>query len=113
MSTSIDKIRDPLYEVIEMRKQQYNQATSAIEQLLKALWHSEFLSRLQDYRTAIIILADISLEFGMSRKGRRILEEVMPQIINGNDLEQRAFGCLTLARCIAADVGAAGMRPIA
>lgn len=94
------KIRDPLYEVIQMRR--CDQATTAIEQLLKALWHSEFLSRLSDYRTGIILLADISLEFGLSTRSQRILEEIMPQIISGNDIEQRAYGCFTLARCIIA-----------
>jgi anaphase-promoting complex subunit 5 len=59
--------------------QRCDQATTAIEQLLKALWHSEFLSRLSDYRTGIILLADISLEFGLSKRSRRILEEIMPQ----------------------------------
>ncbi|PPQ78100.1 hypothetical protein CVT25_015634 [Psilocybe cyanescens] len=70
------------------------------------------------YRTAIIILADIGLEFGMTKRSRQILEEIMPQVstnsfiwfdadsqlcskvINGDDLEQRAVACFTLARCI-------------
>ncbi|KAF5380845.1 hypothetical protein D9615_003925 [Tricholomella constricta] len=82
VSTSCDKIRDPLYEVIQMRR--CDQASSSIEQLLQALWHSEFLTRLKDFRTAIILLADL---------------------INGNDLEQRAFACYTLARSILAAGG--------
>lgn len=60
-------------------EQRYDQSTTAIEQLLKALWHSEFLTRLTDYRTGIILLADISLEFGMSKRSQRILDEIMPQ----------------------------------
>jgi hypothetical protein len=32
------------------------------------------------YRTAIILLADVSLQFGMSRRARKILEEIMPQV---------------------------------
>jgi anaphase-promoting complex subunit 5 len=59
--------------------QRCDQATTAIEQLLKALWHSEFLSRLSDYRTGIILLADVSLEFGLSKRSRRTLEEIMSQ----------------------------------
>jgi len=104
------KVKDPLYEVIQMRR--CNQATTVVEQLLKALWHSEFLSRLNGYRTGIILLADISLEFGLATRSRRILEEIMPQVINGNDLEQRAFACFTLARCIlaAGNSGAAALR---
>jgi len=54
--------------------------TSGIDHLLKALWHSEFLCRFALYRTGIILLADISLEFGMSKRSRQILEEVMPQV---------------------------------
>lgn len=89
-----------------------------IEHLLRALWYSEFLCRFNLYRTAIIILADIGLEFGMTKRSRQILEEIMPQVstnsfiwfdadsqlcskvINGDDLEQRAVACFTLARCI-------------
>lgn len=93
-----------------------------VEPLLTALWHSEFQCRLNLYRTAIILLADISLEFGMTKRCRRILEEIMPQVIwrlldwcsfiavselcvqmiTGGDLEQRAFACFTFARCIMA-----------
>jgi len=93
-------IRDSLYEVMQMR--QYDQATAAIEQLLNALWHSEFQGRLNLYRTGIILLADVSLEFGMTKRCRAILEEIMPQVITGDDLEQRALACFTLARCIIA-----------
>lgn len=51
-----------------------------IDHLLKALWYSEFLCRFSLYRTAIIILADIGLEFGMTQKSRQIIEEIMPQV---------------------------------
>lgn len=63
-------------------EQQCEQATSAVNQLLTALWHSEFLGRLGYYRTGIIFLADLGLEFGMTRQSRRILEEIMPQVWN-------------------------------
>jgi len=99
-SIATSTIRDPLYEVIQMR--QYDQATTAIEQLLTALWHSEFQCRFNLYRTGIILLADVSLEFGMTKRCRSILEEIMPQIMSGDDLEQRALACFTLARCIIA-----------
>ncbi|KAH0583911.1 hypothetical protein H2248_009503 [Termitomyces sp. 'cryptogamus'] len=75
---SPDKVRDPLYEVIQMRR--CDQATSAIDQLLKALWHSEFLTRFSDYRTGIILLADVSIEFHLPKRSQRILEEIMPQV---------------------------------
>jgi len=61
-------------------QQQVGQATAAVEQLLRALWHSEFLCRYGSYRTAIILLADIGLEFGMTKHCKRILEEIMPQV---------------------------------
>ncbi|TFK76479.1 hypothetical protein BDN72DRAFT_785411 [Pluteus cervinus] len=95
---SLSKIRDPLHRVLELR--QCDQAVSAVEQLLTALWHSEFLFRIPLYRTGILMLADIGLEFGLTKKCQRIVEEIMPQIISGNDLEQRATGCFILARCI-------------
>ena len=93
-TTSI--IRDPLYEFVQMRvcqlhsqsfgfllmpwQQQVGQATVAVEQLLRALWHSEFQCRYGSYRTAIILLADVGLEFGMTKHCKRILEEIMPQV---------------------------------
>ncbi|KIL69717.1 hypothetical protein M378DRAFT_68525 [Amanita muscaria Koide BX008] len=104
-SSPMSKIRDALYEVLQMR--QYDQASATIEHLLRALWHSEFLCHYDSYRIGIILLADIGLEFGMTKRCRRILDEVMSQIINGDDLEQRAVACFTLARCIVASGGPA------
>ena len=60
--------------------QQIGQAATAVEQLLRALWHSEFQCRYGSYRTGIILLADIGLEFGMTKHCKRILEEIMPQV---------------------------------
>ncbi|KAK7014891.1 cytoskeleton-associated protein 5 [Favolaschia claudopus] len=96
--SKVSKIHDPLWDFIQM--QHCDQAASAIDGLLTSLWHSEFLGRLNLYRTAIILLADVGLEYGMSKRSRRILEEIMPQIIAGQDLEQRALACFTLARCM-------------
>ncbi|TFY82669.1 hypothetical protein EWM64_g1341 [Hericium alpestre] len=93
-------IRDPLYEVMQMK--QVDQAAMSVEQLLKALWHAEFQCRYGTYRTGIIMLAEIGLEFGMTKRCRRILDEIMPQIIDGDNLEQRALACFVLARCIIA-----------
>jgi len=61
-------------------QQQVGQAATAVEQLLRALWHSEFQCRYGSYRTAIILLADVGLEFGMTKRCKRILEEIMPQV---------------------------------
>ncbi|KAF8741003.1 hypothetical protein AX14_006207 [Amanita brunnescens Koide BX004] len=102
-SPPMSKIRDSLYEVLQMRR--CEQASATVEDLLRALWHSEFLCHFDSYRIGIILLADIGLEFGMSRRCQQILDEIMPQIINGDDLEQRATACFTLARCIIAAEG--------
>lgn len=53
---------------------------TCIEQLLTALWHAEFQCRYGLYRTAIILLADIGLEFGMTKWCRRLIDEIMPQV---------------------------------
>ena len=101
---------------------QVGQGSAAVEQLLRALWHSEFQCRYGSYRTAIILLADVGLEFGMTKRCKRILEEIMPQVssliydssgesyapvqvIDGDDLEQRALACFNLTRCIIAADG--------
>jgi hypothetical protein len=51
-----------------------------VDKLLVALWHAEFQCRYGLYRSGLILLADISLEFGMTKKSRRMLEEIMPQV---------------------------------
>ena len=56
------------------------QAQTAIEPLLTSLWHSEFQQRFGVYRAALILLADVGLQFGLTRWSRRIVEEVMPQV---------------------------------
>ncbi|KAJ7156003.1 hypothetical protein C8R43DRAFT_998757 [Mycena crocata] len=94
----LSKIHQPLWDVIQMRE--CDQAKNAMDGLLTTLWHSEFLGRLNLYRTGIILLADVGLDYGMTKRSRRILDEIMPQIISGQDLEQRAFACFTLARCM-------------
>ena len=112
-------IRDPLHEVMVMRvgapcrllfmraltvpcPQLCDQSHACVDQLLTALWHAEYHGRYGLYRTAVILLADVGLEFGMTRWCRRILDEVMPQIMSEGDKEQTAFAQYTLARCIIA-----------
>ncbi len=68
-----------------MSNQRQGQATIGIEQLLKALWNSEFLFRLHEYRTAIILLADVGLEFGMSKRSRSLVDDIMPQVSDSGD----------------------------
>ncbi|KAL7283326.1 hypothetical protein ACG7TL_002755 [Trametes sanguinea] len=93
-------IRDPLHEVFIMRKADH--AHTCVDQLLTALWHAEYQGRYGLYRTAVVMLADIGLEFGMTKWCRRILDEVMPQVISENDLEQKGYALFTLARCVIA-----------
>lgn len=56
------------------------QSHASVDQLLTALWHAEYHGRYNLYRTAIILLADVGLEFGMTKWCKRILDEVMPQV---------------------------------
>ncbi|KAI0362002.1 hypothetical protein OH77DRAFT_1416202 [Trametes cingulata] len=93
-------IRDPLHDVLMMRR--VDHAHTAVDQLLTALWHAEYQGRYALYRTAVVLLADVGLEFGMTNWSRRILDEVMPQIMSENDLEQKGFALFTLARCVIA-----------
>jgi len=55
------------------------------------------------HRIAIVQMAEISLEFGMAGKGKRMIEGCLPQILNGDDLEIRAYACDVLARCTMAE----------
>ncbi|KAK7465863.1 hypothetical protein VKT23_005834 [Stygiomarasmius scandens] len=91
-------IAGQLYEVIQMRE--CDQSIIAIEPLLSALWHSEFLLRINFYRTGILFLADIGLHFGLTKRSQNMVEDLMPQLITGNDTEQRALAAFILARCI-------------
>lgn len=50
-----------------------------MDSLLSAVWHTEFLGRMDFYRPAIMLLADVSLDFEMARRSRRLIEEIMPQ----------------------------------
>ena len=56
------------------------QGHACVDQLLTALWHAEYHGRYGLYRTAVILLADVGLEFGMTKWCRRVLDEVMPQV---------------------------------
>ncbi|KAJ3971131.1 hypothetical protein EV361DRAFT_912638 [Lentinula raphanica] len=98
--TPIGKISDSLHEVLRLRECEASGITT--EQLLKTLWHSEFLFRMQHYRITIILLADAGLQLGLSKSSQKMIEDVMPQSISGNDIETRAFAAFTIARCILA-----------
>ncbi|KIK95893.1 hypothetical protein PAXRUDRAFT_826555 [Paxillus rubicundulus Ve08.2h10] len=93
-------ISSELHQVMSARRR--GQAVTAIQPLLQSLWHSEFQGRFPLYRVGIILLADIGLEFGMTKHCRRLLEGILPQVLTGHEMEHRAFACHTLARCIIA-----------
>jgi len=57
-----------------------DQAAIGVEKLLTSLWHSEFQFRLNYYRVGIALLADVGMEFGMTERCRKILDEIMPQV---------------------------------
>ena len=64
-----------------------------VDKLLVALWHAEFQCRYGLYRTGLIMLADISMEFGLSQKARRMVEDVMPQVTSRLGGESFALRC--------------------
>ena len=60
--------------------QDTDQSTYTIERLLTALWHAEYQFRFNYYRTGMIMLADIGLEFGMTKRSQQIVESILPQV---------------------------------
>ncbi|KAH6918616.1 hypothetical protein BKA70DRAFT_1247713 [Coprinopsis sp. MPI-PUGE-AT-0042] len=100
LAASLPAVRQCIFQVLELK--QNDQISSSIRDLLKLLWQSEFLGRYHAYRTGIILMADFGLEYGMAKKSKRILGDIMPQLISGDDLEQRAVACMTFARCLLA-----------
>ncbi|KIJ69430.1 hypothetical protein HYDPIDRAFT_185206 [Hydnomerulius pinastri MD-312] len=103
-------ISGELHQVMRARRR--GQAVTAIQPLLQSLWQSEFQGRFPLYRLGVILLADVGLEFGMTKHCRRLLEGILPQVLAGHEMEHRAFACHTLARCIIAssDSKEAGLR---
>ncbi|KAG8966350.1 hypothetical protein FRC03_012147 [Tulasnella sp. 419] len=74
--------------------------SDALSLCLDVLWNTQFRGLHAYHRVAVVLLAEISIEFGMATRGKRIIEEILPIILNGDDLELRAHACYTLARCI-------------
>ncbi|KIJ44158.1 hypothetical protein M422DRAFT_169075 [Sphaerobolus stellatus SS14] len=75
-------------------------ALTAIQFLLRGLFAAEFRGHWPMYRIGTVLLADLAGDFGMRKYGRRLLDEIMPQIVAGDDIELRAFACFVMARCI-------------
>ena len=65
-----------------------------VDKLLVALWHAEFQCRYGLYRTGLIMLAEISMEFGLSQKARRMVEDVMPQVISRSGEQRTALNSI-------------------
>ncbi|KAL5529052.1 hypothetical protein ACEPAG_5026 [Sanghuangporus baumii] len=93
-------IAGQLCRALQLRKA--NQGATSMDYVLKALWQSEYQGRFRQYRLAIVLLADAGLEYGMTVWSKKSVEEIMPQVISGDDLELRALACYVLARCIVA-----------
>ncbi|KZT59757.1 hypothetical protein CALCODRAFT_175597 [Calocera cornea HHB12733] len=75
----------------------------ALSPVLTAATLTEYACNWQMHRTALIMIADLGIGLGMAPSGQRLIEEQLPQILRGDDLEQRAYGCFTLARCMIAN----------
>jgi len=73
---------------------------SSLQVLLSALWDTEFLGHFMGHRIALVGLADLGLVLRTEKKSLGWLEDVMPQVTNGDDLELRAFTCFTMARTV-------------
>ncbi|KAJ4485910.1 hypothetical protein J3R30DRAFT_3442822 [Lentinula aciculospora] len=99
-SVPVGKISDSLHEALRLRECEASGIMT--EQLLKSLWHAEFLFQIHHYRIAVILLADAGLQLGLTESSQKMIEDIMPQLATGNDIETRAFAAFTLARCILA-----------
>ncbi|KAF9521057.1 hypothetical protein BS47DRAFT_1357008 [Hydnum rufescens UP504] len=91
---------------LAMQYKDASQTVAAIKPLMEAIWSAEFRGMYSYYRIAVVLLADVGLELGLAHSGRALIEEVLPQLLLGDDLELRAYASLTYARCILAGAGA-------
>ncbi|KAI6127304.1 hypothetical protein F5141DRAFT_1086965 [Pisolithus sp. B1] len=99
-TSSLPPMSDELHQVMSARRR--GQAVTAIQPLLQSLWNSEFQGRFPLYRLGVILLADVGLEFGMSKHCQSLIEGILPQLLPGHEIEHRALACYTLGRCIIA-----------
>jgi hypothetical protein len=77
------------------RVKNHTQATFLI---LDALHYAETNGYWYLYRSAIPIFADLELQRGKVESARRRIEEILPQIARGEDLEQRAMNFMIYAK---------------
>ncbi|KAI6127633.1 hypothetical protein EDD16DRAFT_1552061 [Pisolithus croceorrhizus] len=99
-TSSLPPMSDELHQVMSARRR--GQAVTAMQPLLQSLWNSGFQGRFPLYRLGIILLADVGLEFGMSKHCQSLMEGILPQLLPGHEIEHRALACYTLGRCIIA-----------
>jgi len=85
---------------------------SAIKPLTDALYSSEFRGMYGYYRVAVVLLADVCIDLDLPEMGKDMVEEVLPQILLGDDLELRAYASMTYGRCIIASSGVDLFNPI-
>ncbi|KAF8321656.1 hypothetical protein DL93DRAFT_2093642 [Clavulina sp. PMI_390] len=74
----------------------------AIKPLMEAIWSAEIRGMIGYYRTAVVLLADICIDLDLSHTCVGWLEEILPGVLLGNDLELRAYASVTYARCLIA-----------
>ncbi|KZV91078.1 hypothetical protein EXIGLDRAFT_770244 [Exidia glandulosa HHB12029] len=75
-------------------------ATLGTEPLLTALGEAKATGNWALYRVGVVMLADWGLNMGMVSTVRETLEECLPQLMSGEDVEQRAYAEYTYARCL-------------
>ncbi|EJD53043.1 hypothetical protein AURDEDRAFT_157608 [Auricularia subglabra TFB-10046 SS5] len=74
--------------------------TMGTEPLMTALGEAKASGHWALYRVGVVMLADIGLDSGIASTVRETLEECLPQLMLGEDLEQRAYAAYTYARCL-------------
>ncbi|KAH7103816.1 hypothetical protein BKA62DRAFT_742251 [Auriculariales sp. MPI-PUGE-AT-0066] len=91
-----------LHEALQrcMESRRLSTGPMGLEPLLRSIGQAKATGQWALYRVGIILLADLELDLGLTSTSREMLEECLPQLMLGEDLEQRAYACFTFARCL-------------
>lgn len=68
------------YSLYVFPSQSFDKSVTVVDHLLRALWEAEYQGRFSLYRLGIVLLADVGLEFMMTKWSTSILDDVMPQV---------------------------------
>lgn len=69
------------HEAPLIRDPQLNKAfCDAIPHILDALWSTEYRGMWAYHRLAVAQMAEVSIEFGLAGRGRRMIEGILPQV---------------------------------